>query len=367
MMSESTAALLERLRGHIRTLEAQPRQVLLALRTGVAGLDELGVFRLGGGVELCGEEASGRTTLALSVVAAACREKRLSAWVDGPGELYPPAAVSLGVELERLLIVRPKAPKQLVWSAVQLLRSGAFCCVVLDLTHTGVLPSLTDAKKLADAARAGGSLLVLLTSKAAPAQGLVRLMLRPHSDGARSVGGHLRCVEGGRSAGAGAGAGTVSPETGPMPPESGSGGPPAEVPGVVRDGAKAALSQIPRPRLGALPDLAQARPGPPIAKAPESDSFGLGSSDFTFLIEAPHGRRARLDRARLTRDWVPSRRSRAVGAAPGPIQVTAASEALVRPKKNLDRDGWAGAIHGRPGRDGPLSLPASIAAARSWR
>lgn len=173
-----TASLLARLKRQIAELEAQPRKLLLALRTGIAELDEWGVFRLGAGVELSGEEASGRTSLALSVVAAAGRERRLAAWVDGPQELYPPAALACGVTLERLLIVRPKAPGQLVWSAVQLLRSGAFACVVLDVTHTGVRLSLTDTKKLLDAARAGGSLLVLLTSQGAQAQGLVRLELK---------------------------------------------------------------------------------------------------------------------------------------------------------------------------------------------
>lgn len=174
---DGRAQVVARLKRQIAELQAQPRTLLLALRTGIPELDAWGVFRLGAGVELSGEEASGRTSLALSVVAAAGRERRLAAWVDGPQELYPPAALALGVELERLLIVRPKAPRQLVWSAVQLLRSGAFACVVLDVTHTGVRLSLTETKKLLDAARAGGSLLVLLTSQSARAQGLVRLEL----------------------------------------------------------------------------------------------------------------------------------------------------------------------------------------------
>jgi len=306
-MSENTAALLDRLRGQIRKLEAQPRTLLMALRTGVEEVDALGVFRLGAGVELCGEEASGRTTLALSVVAAACRQKRLAAWVDGPQELYPPAAVSLGVELERLLIVRPKAPGQLVWSAVQLLRSGAFSCVVLDVMHTGVVPSLTDTKKLLDAARAGGSLLVLVTSQAAPAQGLVRLMLRQHREGTRgAAGGHLRCVEGGRG--------------------------PSACPG------------------GAEPGSGRATP----------------REDFTFLIEAPHGRRTQLPRARLVREGVPVRRTRAIGAAAAPLRVVPA-ESFARPRKNFDRDGYGLLGQGRPGREGPIELPAPLRTARSWQ
>ncbi len=175
-----TTAVVEQLREKIRKLEAQPRELVMALRTGITELDDFGAFRLGSGVELCGEEASGRTTVALSLCAAAGREKRLSAWVDGPSELYPPAAAAMGVTLSRLLIARPQ-PGQLVWTAVQLLRSGAFTCVVLDVTHTGVQLTMTDAKKLLDAARTGGSLLVLVTSLGAPGQGFVRLKLATQS------------------------------------------------------------------------------------------------------------------------------------------------------------------------------------------
>lgn len=180
-MARETAVVVEQLRERIRKLEAQPRQLVMGLRTGLASLDAWGAFRLGTGVELCGEEASGRTTLALSLVAAAGREKRLSAWVDGPAQLYPPAAVSMGVALDRLLIARPHTPDQLVWTAMQLLRSGAFTCVVLDTTHTGLQLTMLHAKKLLDAARIGGALLVLVTSASAPAQGFVRLMLQTQS------------------------------------------------------------------------------------------------------------------------------------------------------------------------------------------
>lgn len=189
-MARETAVIVEQLREKIRKLEAQPRQLVMTLRTGLTALDALGAFRLGTGVELCGEEASGRTTLALSLVAAAGREKRLAAWVDGPSQLYPPAAVSMGVALERLLIARPNTADQLVWTTMQLLRSGAFTCVVLDTTHTGVQLTMIHAKKLLDAARIGGALLVLVTSSSSPAQGFVRLMLQTQSvsrNGVRSL------------------------------------------------------------------------------------------------------------------------------------------------------------------------------------
>jgi hypothetical protein len=179
--------VVEQLRERIRQLQAAPRSYVATLRTGVEAFDGLlpaGGFPLGQAVELCGEAASGRTSLALRAVAAAHRERRLCAYVDGPGELYPPAAAAMGVDLERLLIVRPKAADQLVWTAVQLARSGAFACVVLDLTRgpalearkaSGVRLSQPESRKLADAAVKGGGLLLLLTSPEAPADGMLRL------------------------------------------------------------------------------------------------------------------------------------------------------------------------------------------------
>ena len=182
---QRTGGVVEQLRERIRQLQAAPRSYLATLRTGVAEVDALlpsGGFPLGQALELCGEAASGRTSLALRAVASAHREQRLCAWVDGPKELYPPAAAAMGVDLSRLLIVRPKEPSQLAWTAVQLARSGAFACVVLDLTQglaggrsSGVRLSLAEGKKLADAAFRGGSLLLLLSSPSAPADGVTRM------------------------------------------------------------------------------------------------------------------------------------------------------------------------------------------------
>lgn len=187
-MTQRNAATVERLREEIRKLQAAPRQHLFMLRTRLEQVDALlpgGGFLMGEAVELCGEAASGRTSLALRVLASAHREARLCAYVDGPGELYPPAATALGVELSRLLIVRPPAPKQLVWSAVQLLRSGAFACVVLDLTHTGLRLNSVEARKLQEAASKGQSLLLLLTPPDAPADGLIRLEV--HAQGVEGL------------------------------------------------------------------------------------------------------------------------------------------------------------------------------------
>ncbi len=169
---------IERLRQQIRKLQAAPRSYLAALQTGIRPLDELlpaNGLPLGQALELWGEAASGRSSLAFHALATATREHRLGAFVDGPGELYPPAAAARGVDLARLLIVRPRAPGKLVWTAVQLARSGAFACVVLDLTHTGVRLTIAEGKKLSDAAFQGGSCLLLLTPQDAPGDGMMRL------------------------------------------------------------------------------------------------------------------------------------------------------------------------------------------------
>jgi len=157
------------------------------LRTGVLAVDALlpaGGFPLGQVVELWGSAASGRTRLALRAVAEAHRSLRLAAYVDGAGELYPPALSALGVNPSRLLWVQPteastsaERPSQLGWAALQLLRSGAFVCVVLDLTHTAHRLPPQASKRLLDAAAHAGSLLLLLTPEEAPGDGSLRLRM----------------------------------------------------------------------------------------------------------------------------------------------------------------------------------------------
>jgi recombination protein RecA len=194
--ARNQAETVERLRARISSLQAAPRTHLAVLRTGVAAVDALlpaGGFPLGQVVELWGSAASGRTRLALRAVAEAHRALRLAAYVDGAGELYPPALSALGVNPARLLWVRPPGPSasaerhassHLGWAALQLLRSGAFSCVVLDLTHTGHrLPSQA-SKRLLDAAAHSGGLLLLLTQEETPGDGSLRLRM---TAGPRSV------------------------------------------------------------------------------------------------------------------------------------------------------------------------------------
>ena len=89
-------------------LTSQLRTVRPVWPTGVAAVDEL----LGGGLpvgaitEIVGPECSGRTSLALSFVAACTQVHRICAWVDVSDALSPEAAAGAGVQMDRLLWIR---------------------------------------------------------------------------------------------------------------------------------------------------------------------------------------------------------------------------------------------------------------------
>jgi hypothetical protein len=134
------AAALEVLRARIRTLEGGPRIERRRGPSGVEAIDALlGGIPVPGLLEITGAEGAGRTGLVLDLVAACTRSRGLVAWVDPQCRLYPPAAAARGVALERLLVVRPveDGSSPWVWTTEQLLRSGNFPLVVVDLPPKG--------------------------------------------------------------------------------------------------------------------------------------------------------------------------------------------------------------------------------------
>jgi protein ImuA len=90
-------------------------------------------------IEIAGPRASGKTALALRALASAMGEQGFGAFLDGRGELYPPAAPPFGIDLQRLLVVRGEAISgaEALWAAEALLASGAFEAVVLDVPAMG--------------------------------------------------------------------------------------------------------------------------------------------------------------------------------------------------------------------------------------
>jgi recombination protein RecA len=103
--------------------------------TGSLGLDiALGIGGLPRGrvVEIYGPESSGKTTLALHVVAEAQKQGGTCAFIDAEHALDPAYAKKLGVNIEDLLISQPDAGEQALEIADTLVRSGAIDVLVID-------------------------------------------------------------------------------------------------------------------------------------------------------------------------------------------------------------------------------------------
>ena len=106
-----------------------------AVSTGSLGLDmALGIGGLPKGriVEIYGPESSGKTTLALSVIAQAQKNGGTCAFIDAEHALDPSYAKKIGVDLDNLLISQPDAGEQALEITDTLVRSGAIDVLVVD-------------------------------------------------------------------------------------------------------------------------------------------------------------------------------------------------------------------------------------------
>ena len=106
-----------------------------ALSTGSLSLDlALGIGGIPRGriVEIYGPEASGKTTLALHVVASAQKNGGEAAYIDVEHALEPAYARALGVDIDSLLISQPDTGEQALDITESLVRSGAVDVVVVD-------------------------------------------------------------------------------------------------------------------------------------------------------------------------------------------------------------------------------------------
>jgi recombination protein RecA len=123
-------------KGSIMRLGANERSIdVEAISTGSLGLDiALGIGGLPRGrvVEIYGPESSGKTTLALQVVAESQKKGGICAFIDAEHALDPVYARKLGVKVEDLLISQPDAGEQALEIADTLVRSGAIDVLVVD-------------------------------------------------------------------------------------------------------------------------------------------------------------------------------------------------------------------------------------------
>ncbi|MGD8440343.1 MAG: recombinase RecA [Holophagae bacterium] len=122
-------------KGSVMRLGEQPRIRVNVIPTGSIALDAaLGVGGVPKGrvVEIYGPESSGKTTLALHIIANAQAEGGLAAFIDAEHALDPEYTGRLGVNLDELLISQPDYGEQALEIAETLIRSNSVDVIVID-------------------------------------------------------------------------------------------------------------------------------------------------------------------------------------------------------------------------------------------
>jgi recombination protein RecA len=122
-------------KGSVMRLGEQAHVGVEAISTGAMGLDlALGIGGLPRGriVEIFGPESSGKSTLAMHVVAEAQRTGGICAYVDAEHAMDPVYAEAIGVNVDDLLISQPDTGEQALEIADMLIRSGALDVLVID-------------------------------------------------------------------------------------------------------------------------------------------------------------------------------------------------------------------------------------------
>ncbi len=121
--------------GSIMRLGEKPKVGINAISTGSIGTDiALGVGGLPRGriIEIYGPESSGKTTLALHVIAEAQKKGGICAYIDAEHAMDPDYSQRLGVNIEELLISQPDYGEQALDIADSLIRTGEIDVIVID-------------------------------------------------------------------------------------------------------------------------------------------------------------------------------------------------------------------------------------------
>jgi recombination protein RecA len=122
-------------KGSVMKMGEKTTMAIEAVPTGALALDlALGIGGLPRGriTEIYGPESSGKSTLALHVVAEAQRNGGICAYVDAEHALDPVYAKAIGVDIDELLISQPDTGEQALEITDMLVRSGAIDVVVID-------------------------------------------------------------------------------------------------------------------------------------------------------------------------------------------------------------------------------------------
>ncbi|MBN2094327.1 MAG: recombinase RecA [Candidatus Zambryskibacteria bacterium] len=119
----------------IMTLGEKPHVDINAISTGSLGLDNaLGVGGVPRGriVEIFGPESSGKTTLALHIIAEAQKTGGICAFIDAEHAMDPEYSEKIGVKIQDLLISQPDNGEQALEIVDSLVRSGKIDVIVID-------------------------------------------------------------------------------------------------------------------------------------------------------------------------------------------------------------------------------------------
>src|SRR4051812_41701129 len=122
-------------KGAVMRMGDKPNMAIETVPTGALALDlALGVGGLPRGrvVEIFGPESSGKSTLAMHVVAEAQRNGGTCAYIDAEHAMDPIYAAAIGVNTDELLISQPDTGEQALEIADMLIRSGALDVLVID-------------------------------------------------------------------------------------------------------------------------------------------------------------------------------------------------------------------------------------------
>ncbi len=122
-------------KGSIMRLGERPHEEVGSISTNCLSLDAaigVGGFPRGRIIEVYGPESSGKTTLALQVVASAQKAGGVAAYIDAEHAMDPDYAEKLGVNIDDLLISQPDSGEQALDIAETLVRSASIDVIVID-------------------------------------------------------------------------------------------------------------------------------------------------------------------------------------------------------------------------------------------
>ncbi len=179
--------LVESLAGQVRAMETANRKAVATRPTscGCEAMDRClpeGGYSPGTVVEyLRAMPGSGASVLALHAAASAMRSTGgFVVIVDTQHTLYPPAWASCGIDLERVVLVRPQSDGDALWAIDQALRTPAVAAVIADVERIDD----RSARRLQLAAERGGGLALLIrpiSARRGPSWSEVQWVVRPQS------------------------------------------------------------------------------------------------------------------------------------------------------------------------------------------